>query len=117
MRAGVAPAEHLQDVADRGAVERGDDADPARQGGKRTFAAGIEQPLVLQPGLQLFEGELQRAESLRLEMLADQLIFALRLVDRDAPAGDDLQSVGRLELQIAQRRAEDDALDLRSEHL
>ena len=84
VRVGVAPAQHLDDVADRRAVERRDDADLARQRRQRPLARGVEQPFGLQPLLQLIERELQRAEPVRLEVLADQLIFALRLVDRHA---------------------------------
>ena len=68
----------------RRAVERGDDADLAGQGGKRALARRGEEPLGLQLPLQLLERELQRAEALRLEVLAHELIFALRLVDRRA---------------------------------
>ena len=113
VRVRVAPAEHLDDVADRGAVERRDDADLARQGGQRPFARRVEQPFVLQALLQLIEGELQRAEPVRLQVLADELILALGLVDRHASARDDAQAVGRLELQIAQRGSENDRPDLR----
>ena len=81
--------------------------------GSGRLRAGVEQPFGLQPLLQLVERELQRAEALRLEVLADELVLALRLVDRDAPARDDAQAVGRLELQVAQRRAEHDAAHLR----
>ena len=77
-----APPQHLDDVADRGAVERGHDADLARQRGQRPLARRVEQPFGLQPLLQLIERELQRAETLRLQVLADELILALRLVDR-----------------------------------
>ena len=81
--------------------------------GSGRLRAASNRPSCLQPLLQLFEGELQRAEALRLEVLADELILALGLVDRDAAARDDAQAVGRLELQVAQRRPEDDAADLR----
>ena len=56
---------------------------PIRRGsaGSGRLRAGVEQPFRLQPLLQLLEGELQRAEALRLEVLADELILALRLVD------------------------------------
>ena len=114
MRVRVAAAEHLDDVANRRAVERGDDADLAGQRRQRPFARRVEQPFVLQPLLQLIERELQRAEPVRLEMLADQLVLALRLVHRDAAARDDAQAVGRLELQIAERGPEDDAAHLRA---
>ena len=81
--------------------------------GSGRLRAASNSPSVLQPLLQLLEGELQRAEAVRLEVLADELILALRLVDRHAPARDDAQAVGRLEFQIAQRRSEDHRLDLR----
>ena len=67
--------------------------------GSGRLRAGVEQPFGLQPLLQLLERELQRAEPLRLEVLADELIFALRLVDRDPSARDDAQAVGRLEFR------------------
>ena len=57
--------------------------------GSGRLRACVEQPFVLQPLLQLIERELQRAQPVRLEMLADQLVLALRLVDRDAAARDD----------------------------
>ena len=76
--------------------------------GQRPLARRVEQPFRLQPLLQLIERELQRAEAVRLEMLADELVLALRLVHRDAPARDDAQAVGRLELQVAQRGPEHD---------
>ena len=81
VRVPVAAPQDLDDVANRRAVERGHDADLAGQRGQRTLARRVEQPLVLQPLLQLIERELQRAEAVGLEVLADQLILALRLVD------------------------------------
>ena len=99
----VPASQHVDDVADGGAVERRDDADLSRQRRQRPFARGVEQSLFLEPLLQLIEGELERAETLGLQVLADELILALRLVDGNLAAGDDLEAVGRLELQIAQR--------------
>ena len=114
MRVGVPPAEHVDDVANRSAFERRDDADLAGQRRQRPLARGVEKTLLLQPLLELIEGELQRAEPVRLQVLAHELILALRLVDRDASARDDAQAVGRLEFQISQRRTEDDATHLRT---
>ena len=82
--------------------------------GSGRLRAASKRPSCLQPLLQLIEGELQRAEALRLEVLADELILALGFVDRDPAARDDAQAVGRLELQVAQRRAEHEAADLRA---
>ena len=109
----VSPPQHLDDVANRRAVERRDDADLARERRERPLPRRVEQPFRLQLLFQLLEGELQRAEAVRLEMLADQLIFALRLVDGYAAARDDAQSVGRLEFEVAQRRPENHRADLR----
>ena len=63
VRVRVAAAQHLDDVANRRAVERGDDADLARQRRQRPLARRVEQPFRLQPLLQLIERELQRAEA------------------------------------------------------
>ena len=114
MRVRIAAAEHLDDVANRRAVERRHDADLARQRGKRALARGVEEPFGLQPPLQLIEGELQRAEPMRLHVLADDLVFALRLVHADAPPHDDVQAVLGLELQRADVRLEHHRLDLRA---
>ena len=101
VRVRVAAAQDVDDVADRGAVERGDDADLAGKRRQRTLARLVEQSFGGQPLLQLIEGELQRAEAFRLEVLADDLVLALRVVDADAAARDDAQSVLRLETQAA----------------
>ena len=88
MRVRIPSAEHFDDVANRRAVERRDDADFAGQGRERALARGVEQPLGLEPPLQLIEGELQCAEAMRLHALAHDLVFALGLVDADAAADD-----------------------------
>jgi hypothetical protein len=109
----VAPPQHLDDVVDGRAVERRDDADLARQRRQRALAPLVEQPLFGQARLQLLERQLPRAQPLGLELLADDLVLTLRVVDAHAAAGDDPEAVLRLELQVAQRRAEHHRLDLR----
>src|SRR5262249_27314692 len=99
---GGAPAQHLDDVANRRAVERGAARDLLRQVRQRALSRRVEESLDLQALLELIEGELESPESLRLQMLADDLVFALGFVDRDLAACHDAQAVGRLELQIAQ---------------
>ena len=94
-------AQDLDDVLERGAVERGDDADLARQGGNRALARGANRPSACSLRLQLLERELQRAAALRLEMLADELILAFRFVDRQPSARDDVKAVVDLEFQVA----------------
>ena len=76
----MAAGEHAQNVPKRGAVERRDDADAARQHRQRPFARRVEQAFGLEPPLELLERRLQRAESVRLERVADELILALDLV-------------------------------------
>ena len=63
----------------RRAVERRDDADLAGQGGQRPLARRVEESFRVQPLLQLIERELQRAEAVRLQVLADDLVFPLRV--------------------------------------
>src|SRR6185436_19395533 len=75
VRGRVPALEDLDDVANRRAVERRDDADLARPERQRPLSRTIEQPFALEPRLQLIERELQRAESVRLPVLADDLVF------------------------------------------
>ena len=114
VRVRCAAPQHLDDVAQRRAVERRDDPDLARQRRQRPLARRVEEPFRLQLLLQLLERELQRAEPVRLHVLADDLVLALRLVDAEPAARDDVQAVLGLEPQVADRRAEHDRLDLRA---
>ena len=68
VRVRIAAAQHADDVAQRRAVDRGDDADAAGQCGQRPLAGLVEQPLGGELLLQLLEGELQRAQALRLHV-------------------------------------------------
>ena len=43
----------------RGAIGRGDNADPLRQGGNRLLARGIEKPFFFQLGFQLLKRQLK----------------------------------------------------------
>ena len=114
VRVGIAAAKDLDDVAN--AAPSSDVTTPILRGsaGSGRLRRAIEQPFRAQPLLQLIERQLQRAEPLRLEVLADDLVFALRVVDADPAARHDVQPVLRLEAQRAQRRAEHHAFDLRA---
>ena len=112
VRVGVPSPQHVDDVANRGAFQRRHDSDLARERGQRTFPRAVEESFRFEPLLQLIEGQLQRAQAVRLEMLADQLILALRLVHRNPAARDDAQAVHRLELEVAQRRPEHEPAQL-----
>ena len=94
-------------------LRRGDDSDAARKARQRPFALGAEQPLGGQLLLELLEGQLQRAQALRLEQFHQQLVFAARFVNVDAAARQHRQAVLRLELPVAVRGAEGHALHLR----
>ena len=58
------------------------------------------------------DGELQRADALRLQELHVELVLAARLVHADAAARRDLQAVLRLELHVTGLLAETDAAQL-----
>jgi hypothetical protein len=68
----VARVQDLDDVADRGSVERGDDADLSGQRRQRALARRVEETLGLQAFLELFERQLKGAQSLRFEVLAHE---------------------------------------------
>ncbi len=68
--------------------------------GSGRLRAWLEQPLGLQLLLQLLERELQRADALRLQVLADDLVLALGVVDAEPAARDDVQAVLRLEPEV-----------------
>ena len=100
-------------IRDRRPARRRDDPDAPRKPRQRALPLGSEQPLGGQLLLELFEGQLQRAEALRLEHLDHQLILAARLEDVDPPARQHRQPVLRLEFPIAVRRPERHAPHLR----
>ena len=72
--------------------------------GSGRLRAASNRPFRLQAPLELIERELQRAEAVRLHVLADELVLALRLVHAQAAARDDVQAVLGLELQRRARR-------------
>src|SRR4051794_28430345 len=96
------------------AAPRGEVTMPMRRGkgGDRALAFGGEETFGGQFLLELFKGELQRAEPLGLDEIDDQLVFAARLVDVDAAARHHRETVLRLALPEAMGGAEGDRLDL-----
>ena len=66
---------------------------------------GSNRPFSGQLGLQLLEGNLQRARALGLKVLGLELHVAALVVNRHPPAGDDLQAVLRAEAQQPRLRA------------
>jgi hypothetical protein len=108
----ITSPQHVDDVADSGAVEGSNDTDLPWESGEWPLTRLIEEPLTREPLLQLLEGQLQRTEACRFEMFADDLILALRVVDADSSACDDAQAVLWLEAQQSQRRPEHDPFNL-----
>ena len=88
---------------------------PMRRGiaRQRTLAPGLEEAFFGQLLLELFEGQLQRAVAQRLQHFDDELVFAARLEDVDAPARQHGQAILRLEFPIAVRGAEGHGAHLR----
>ncbi len=112
VQAGKAAGEDVHHVRDGRAARRGDDADAPRKARQRPLALGREQPLGGQLLLELLEGQLQRAQPLRLQQLHQQLVFAAGLVDVDAAARQHRQAVLRLEFPVAVGGAEGHAAHL-----
>ena len=94
--AAVAAAGDGDDVADDGALRRGDDADGGGVGGERALAGGVEEAFCLELGFELFELELEGSGAARFEGFGDELELAARFKDGDAAAGEDGHAIGRL---------------------
>src|SRR4030095_5985212 len=103
-----------QDVAQRGTVPRGDDADAARKWRQRTLAGDGEEALRLQPGPELFEGELQGPHPTRLQQFHDELVPPALGVYLEAAKGEHVHAVLRLEAQAPDARPEQRRRQLRT---
>ena len=107
-----AAAKDPDNVADGGARRRGDQADAAREHRQRLLALGGEQAFGFEAFFELLEGELQRAQTDRLDILNVDLIFAAGFVHADGAAYGDKQAVFGAELHKAELVLEADAFDL-----
>ncbi len=92
-------AKNVQDVLQGSAARRSDQTDAAGKSGDGLLASLVEEPLGCQLGLQLLEGNLQRAGALGLQMLGLKLQVAALVVDGHPAARDDLQTVLGTETQ------------------
>ncbi len=99
----------MNQIGDDGAARRGHDADPPRKSRQRALSRGIKQSFGRQFLLQLLEGQLQRAQTLRFENFDNQLVFAARFIDIQTPAREHGEAVLRFDLPVAMRGAEGDA--------
>ena len=86
-------AEDVQHVADGGAGGTRDDGDALRQHRDRLLTGRIEKALLRQLLLELLERQLQSAQAGRLHGHGVELELPFLLVERQAPADDELQSV------------------------
>ena len=84
---GISPVQHAQEIVDRGARGAGHHRDAAGQEGQLPLPRRIEESLRFETSAHLLEGDLQGAGAERLEGIADDLVPALRLVERE-PASD-----------------------------
>src|SRR5438552_6252179 len=89
----VAAAEDVEDVADRCAGGAGHHGDALRQHWNRLFPRRLEQSFLGEPLFELLECELQRAKSRRLRGSGIEREVALRVIDRETSAHDEIQSV------------------------
>src|SRR5256712_1984118 len=112
MDVGKAAREDADHVADGRALWRSDDSDAAGEQRQRFFARGVEEALDFEAFFQLLEGELQRALPHQIDFLDVNLILAALLVDADAAAHGDLQTVFGAELDAALLLLEVNAADL-----
>ena len=74
---------------------------PIRDGidGIGFLRSDAKRPSASELGFELLESQLQRSRALRLDVFGRDLQFAAILVDGDAPANHNLQSVGGTEAQ------------------
>ncbi len=87
--------EHPQEVAQRGAGGAGGDADAAGQEGQRPLARRVEQPLLLEPRLELLQLEGAGPGAAQLHLLHHQLVLAVGRVDLDEATGHHLEPLGQ----------------------
>jgi hypothetical protein len=109
----VAAANDLDDVVEDRTAGGCDDAEGARKCGQRALAGGVEEALGEEARLELGEGELEGAGTAWLEGFGDELELAARLVDGDAAANENGESVLRVEAKELRLSAEEDDGKLR----
>src|SRR5262249_14167109 len=80
--------------------------------GERPLAPVVEEPFRLELSLELLEGELERAQALRLHHLHHELVLPPRRVEVEAAEGHHLHAVLELEAHAAAAAAEEHGGDL-----
>ena len=95
----TATCEYGQNVTDGRARQGGHEANPAREKWQRPFPGLVKQPLKGKFFLQLFQGDLECADSLGFHVIQNHLVLSPWLIDRQTPAHDDLKSLAQGESQ------------------
>ena len=108
-----AAAEHIQNVADRGAARGSDDADPPRKFRQRTFPGGIEKTFPFQFPLERLEFRLEQTGAAGLQNLDVELVLAARFENRNVAVKLDLRAVRDRRRRRWQRVPKDHARDRR----
>ncbi len=112
MDVGKPATDHVEEIADGGPGDGGDQADSLGKNGKRLFVVGIEQALFLEFAFQFLERGLERAETLGQEVVDDDLVLAGAFVDADVAVDQHFQPVGQVKLHLAGGAAEHDGCQL-----
>ena len=111
---GRATSQHIQDVANRRAARRSDNADARGKLWERTLARGSEQSFRLQFALERLEFRLQQTRAARLHDLHAELVLAARFKNGNVAVNLDLRAVGKRHAQRRHRVAKNHAGDLRA---
>jgi hypothetical protein len=89
--------EKFDHISDGGPAGTSDEPDTMGEPRQRAFSQRIEIPFGEQFLLELPEGEFGCPDSLRLDVLNEELVFTARLVDGEPAAGKDFKPVFRIE--------------------
>lgn len=97
VQASMAARDYIEEVANDGPCGRSNDANGSRKGRQGTLAVSVEKTLGFQALLELLESKLQRAHADRFHGFGYELELAALLVNADAAADQDVESVFRAE--------------------
>src|SRR5262249_13810581 len=110
---GTSRAQHGENVVNRGATKRRDDAHATRQVRQRPLALRREESFVGELVAQLLELQAKGADPPRLEGVDVELKGPARFVEPHAAAGDDLEAVAWPEADARRCAPEEHGAELR----
>ena len=110
----IATPDHVQDIVQRGALRRGDDADALRVARQRPLALSREQAFGFKLFFELFKGYLEGPGSLEFNARDAQLILSASLIHGDVPAEDYFASILEQRAVDLSFAPEKDATELRA---